>query len=216
MGGVPASKPGTEVPTNSSYGSEGVGVGSQAGAYIVHTTNGGRTLVVAEADRTGVDGAISSSCPRMPIMAGSTPSGTTAATTPATARRGRSATAPTSPWCRSLDTFSRTWSNGSWGPVTRLSTVTSNPDWEQFSNRTVPFWGDYIDVSTINGHTVGVWTDSRDVVAGIDPREGDEEDNDNADVKQCRTLDPSTGLWSGDLCPHAGGLDQNIYGRIIN
>jgi hypothetical protein len=115
---------------------------------------------------------------------------------------------------RSLDTFGRTWSNGAWGPVMRLSTYTSNPDWEQFSNRTVPFWGDYIDVSTINGHTVGVWTDGRNTVAGVDQREGDAEDNDGADVKQCRTLDTSTGLWSGDLCPHAGGLDQNIFSRI--
>jgi hypothetical protein len=38
-------------------------------------------------------------------------------------------------------------------------------------------------------------------------------------VKQCRSVVTLTGkkgvtstAWSGDLCPHAGGLDQDIYG----
>jgi hypothetical protein len=30
---------------------------------------------------------------------------------------------------------------------------------------------------------------------------------------QCRTV--SNGSWSGDLCPHAGGLDQDIYGSAL-
>ena len=35
--------------------------------------------------------------------------------------------------------------------------------------------------------------------------------NDAADVKQCRTQ-TSSGAFTGDTCPRAGGLDQNIYG----
>jgi hypothetical protein len=59
-----------------------------------------------------------------------------------------------------------------------------------------------------------VWTDWRDTIAGSDPREAAGEDNDLADVLQCRTFDASTGLWSGDTCPRDGGLDQNIYGSV--
>jgi hypothetical protein len=31
-------------------------------------------------------------------------------------------------------------------------------------------------------------------------------------VKQCREFNNATGTWGPDTCPHAGGLDQNIYG----
>jgi hypothetical protein len=210
-----ASKPGTEMQTGTTYGTEGVGTGSQSGAYIVHTTNGGQTwstpkllapestghqiFVSADADHGRLD-TIWYDSRNDPCYSPTRPIGNCADRT----------VVP------SLDTFGRTWSHGGWGAVVRLSTTTSNPDWEQFSNRTVPFWGDYIDVSTIDGHTVGVWTDGRNIVPGVDQRETGAEDNDGADVKQCRTLDTSTGLWSGDLCPHAGGLDQNIFSRIYN
>ncbi len=51
-------------------------------------------------------------------------------------------------------------------------------------------------------------------MAGTDPREVGHEDEDNADVRQCRTFDPDTQTWSGDTCPHDGGLDQDIYGDL--
>jgi hypothetical protein len=50
-------------------------------------------------------------------------------------------------------------------------------------------------------------------VAGGDPREAGDSDADAADVVQCRTF--SGGSWSGDLCPHTGGLDQDIYGAAL-
>ena len=110
----------------------------------------------------------------------------------------------------SLDTFSRTSSNGgaSWGAVTRLSSVTSNPDYEMFDGRRVPFWGDYIDLSAGGDRAFAVWTDGRDIVPGTDLRFPDD---DNSDVKQCR----SSSDLSVDLCPRAGGLDQNIYGSPV-
>jgi hypothetical protein len=57
-------------------------------------------------------------------------------------------------------------------------------------------------------------------VAGTDPRETPEhEDAGTADVTQCRVVLTSTDKkgntiksWSGDRCPHDGGLDQDIYG----
>lgn len=122
----------------------------------------------------------------------------------------------------SLDVYAASSSNGgaSWSGATRLSDVTTNPNYEQFDNRTVPFAGDYLWVTSLGSFAYGVWTDWRDTVQGTDPRElPEDEDNATADVKQCRVLLSSTDKkgnviksWSGDRCPHAGGLDQNIYG----
>jgi hypothetical protein len=113
----------------------------------------------------------------------------------------------------SLDAFGASGSTSTltWSASTRLSTVTSNPNWEQFSGRTVPFGGDYLYISSVDTFSYGVWTDWRDVVSGNDPREGDDSDADSADVKQCRTENPD-GSFTRDTCPYEGGLDQNIYG----
>jgi hypothetical protein len=99
-------------------------------------------------------------------------------------------------------------------PGTRLSDVSSNPDYEQFSGRTVPFLGDYITVSSFGDTSFGVWTDSRNTVAGTDLREGADADADpGADVEQCRSARPD-GSITGDTCPRRGGLDQDIYGDL--
>jgi hypothetical protein len=115
----------------------------------------------------------------------------------------------------SLDAFASAGSTAtlSWSPATRLSTVSSNPNWEQYGGRTFPFGGDYLYISSVGPFSYGVWTDWRDVVAGADPREDGDNDSDGADVKQCRTQNPD-GSWGPDTCPWAGGLDANIYGDI--
>jgi hypothetical protein len=94
-----------------------------------------------------------------------------------------------------------------------VSDVTSNPNYEQFDDRSVPFAGDYLYVSSLNDLSIGTWTDWRNTVQGTDPRESPEdEDGATADVHQCRVF--SDGAWSSDLCPREGGLDQNIYGDL--
>jgi hypothetical protein len=115
----------------------------------------------------------------------------------------------------SLDAFAASGSTAtlSWSPATRLSSVTSNPNWEQFGGRTFPFGGDYLYISSVGSFSYGVWTDWRDVVAGSDPREGGDADADGADVMQCRAQNPD-GSFGPDTCPYAGGLDQNIYGDV--
>ena len=117
----------------------------------------------------------------------------------------------------SLDVYwtSSTNKGNSWSTAQQLTTVTTNPNFEQFSNRTIPFAGDYLWVSSIGGSAYAVWTDWRNTVAGADPREATTNDNDGvtADVLQCRTN--TNGSWSGDRCPHAGGIDQNIYGSSL-
>jgi hypothetical protein len=115
-----------------------------------------------------------------------------------------------------LDVFAATasTSNLTWSSSTQLTTFKSNPNYEQFGGRTVPFGGDYLYISSVGAFSYGVWTDWRNVVAGSDPREGGEgkdNDLDAADVHQCRTQNPD-GSFTRDTCPYEGGLDQNIYG----
>lgn len=97
------------------------------------------------------------------------------------------------------------------------------PQREQFGGRDTPFHGDYNYISAegaISGQTTRVlmdWTDQRDAVPGDDPRYdipnvAPDDGTDGFDVKQCRTF--SSGAWSADTCPNAGGLDQNIYGFV--
>ena len=112
-----------------------------------------------------------------------------------------------------LDTYASTFpvsSGPSGASATRMSDVSTNPNFEQFSGRTVPFAGDYLWIDSVGTRTFGVWTDWRDTVPGTDAREtaltGTAEPGEGADVLQCRTA------TSGDTCPRAGGLDQNIYG----
>jgi hypothetical protein len=114
----------------------------------------------------------------------------------------------------SLDVYGTTSTDrgASFAPATRLTDVSSNPNYEQYGNRLVPFLGDYISVSSSGGESFGVWTDSRNTRTGTDAREaGDNDADPGADVLQCRvTL--ADGSFTGDTCPRAGGLDQDIYG----
>jgi len=94
-----------------------------------------------------------------------------------------------------------------------LTDVTSNANYEQFDNRSLPFAGDYLWITSLGDFSFGTWTDYRNTVQGTDPRETTEDEDDaTADVHQCRVFSALIGAWSGDLCPHEGGIDQNIYG----
>jgi hypothetical protein len=100
--------------------------------------------------------------------------------------------------------------------------VTTNPNYEQFDDRAVPFAGDYLWVTSVGDFAYATWTDWRDTVKGTDPRETPEdEDAGTADVVQCRntvTVTDKKGntkkFWTSDQCPHDGGIDQNIYGDL--
>jgi hypothetical protein len=103
-----------------------------------------------------------------------------------------------------------TWSE------TQLSTHGSNFGWETHGSRRIGFWGDYIYVSAVPGAVSSVWTDSRDLVPGADPREPTA--TDRFDVYQPCTYVPndinapsysSPGI--ADSCLSQGGLDQDIY-----
>jgi hypothetical protein len=118
------------------------------------------------------------------------------------------------------------------GSSARASSEGHQSQYEMFSNRDIPFHGDYnwISLALDGGTLVGYasWTDNRNVVPGVDPRELEEDPFvDGFDVLQCRDdlADSVEGLLSpemplarrdapfgGDTCGNAGGLDQDIYG----
>ncbi len=98
-----------------------------------------------------------------------------------------------------------------WGTTLQVTDTPTNPNYEQFGGRLVPFFGDYITVAAV-GNTVGAsWTDQRDTVGASDPSG----DHDGADVAG----DPETGgtcTSSLTTCfDGTGGLDQNIYSSLI-
>ena len=207
------SKPGTQVPTGTTYGSIDTGTGSQSGIYFLRydgAAGSATTPVLIDNQARGhqvfPDISAGGGGNLHTIWWDSRNDPTYSAARPV----GNAADGTTVP---SLQVFgaSSTDSGTTW-TLGQVTSVLSNPNYEQFANRTVPFAGDYLWVTSHGATAFGVWTDWRDTVQGADPREvTEDEDDGSADVHQCRTFAAATG-WSGDTCPHAGGLDQNIYG----
>ena len=126
-----------------------------------------------------------------------------------------------------------------WTPRGRISATTHQPSYEMFGSRDIPFQGDYnwVAVADANGALTGglfayaAWTDNRQVVPGVDPRETEAEGGfvDGFDVRQCRVdlgraegevnadvpLARADAPYSGDNCGNSGGLDQDIFGARI-
>src|SRR3954447_11444479 len=218
-------KPGTEVATGTTYGSIEPGTGSQSGVFYAAWNGASGSFAVAprliDNQATGHQ--------LFPDISADTPTGPTVLHAIWWDSRRDTCYSPPRPVgnCANRTTVP---SLAAWGAVSanegatwtsqRMSDVSSNPNYEQFSDRTVPFAGDYLWVTQLGSFAYGVWTDWRDTRQGVDPREAPEdEDTATADVYQCRVSLTTTGkkgqtsrTWSGDRCPHSGGLDQNIYG----
>src|SRR6266511_1624213 len=104
-----------------------------------------------------------------------------------------------------------------------VSSARSNFGWETHGSMRVGFWGDYNYVSAVPGAVYVTWTDSRDFVAGPDPREtGADEDADGFDGFQTCAWVPNdinaasySSPTPADPCLSQGGLDQNIYGAAL-
>ncbi|MEO6795542.1 MAG: sialidase family protein [Candidatus Dormibacter sp.] len=100
-----------------------------------------------------------------------------------------------------------------WTPAIVVNDTPTNPNYEQFGGRRIPFFGDYIMVSSVGNVIGAVWTDSRNVVPGVD---GTGTDMDNDDVAGDPETVGGTCTSSLDACfDGTGGLDQNIYTSTI-
>jgi hypothetical protein len=215
--------PGTQTATGTTYGSIQVGTGSQSGIYFIRVNgaNGSKEVGPTQIDPQGPTGL---GHQLFPDISADNPLAATRGTlhTIWWDSRRDSCYSPTRPvgncadrsTVPSLDTWGAVSRNfGSSWTSSRISDVLSNPNYEQFADRTVPFAGDYLYVTSLGDYSYGVWTDWRDTLAGTDPRElPEDEDQGTADVHQCRVF--TGGAWSGDRCPRDGGIDQNIYGDL--
>ena len=207
-----ATIPGTEVASGTTYGSLAPGSASQSGAYFVRYDGvSGTATAPKQIDpqtaghqvfpTIAADGGVLHTLwwdsrddpnysPKRPV--------------------GNDALGNVGP---SLEVFAAKSTDGgiTWSKSVAISDLSTNPNYEQFSDRTVPFAGDYLWITSAGNFAFGTWTDWRNTVPGPDPREG-ASSMEGADVKQCRTFSSVAG-WTGDQCPRDGGLDQNIYGN---
>jgi hypothetical protein len=228
---VEASVPNSNTPTGSTYGTIDPGTGSQGSIYFSKTTNGGASWSAA----TRVDPQTKGHqfYPDVDIDNGvlyavyqdsrndnaSGPSGGDYRTVPfgnifVGGAAGSIAGIGLETWYSWSTDGGLTWSHA------KASSVTYLENYEQFGNRDVPFFGDYNYVDVVGSKVLMNWTDSRETVAGTDPRYDDpavapDNGTDGFDVIQCRVFNASTGAWSADNCPNAGGLDQNIFGLVL-
>lgn len=164
-----ASKPGTEVDTGTTYGTITSGRGSQSGAYFLRYDGAtGETTTPTLIDNQAVghqtfpdisaDGGVLHTLwwdsRNDPCYSPARPIGNCADRT----------TVP------SLDVFAAVSNDhgSTWTGQTRITDVTSNPNYEQFGGRTVPFAGDYLWVTSLGGFSFGTWTDWRNTA----PRRG--------------------------------------------
>jgi hypothetical protein len=209
--------PGTEVPTGTTFGWAGIGQGGQSAIYYLRLDGAtGATTAPEPIDAEPVGQQL---FPDLAVDRGivhalwwdSRNDTLNTAETFKVRPVGNDAAGNVGP---ALDVFAATLAltGGAWSPPTRLSDLTSNGNFEQFSGRTIPFAGDYLWIDSKGGVTFGVWTDWRDTVGGVDQRETTPDET-GADVLQCRTQ-RSDGSFTGDTCPRDGGLDQNIYGDL--
>jgi hypothetical protein len=230
---IEATVPGTQTATGTTYGTVTNGVGSQGSIYFSKTTNGGTTWTAP----TRIDPQAKGHqfYPDVDIDNGlmyavyhdsrsdnaSGPPGTAGdfRTVPfgnvyVGGAAGSVAGIGLETWYSWSTDGGANWSHA------KASAVTYLQNYEQFGNRDVPFFGDYNYVDVVGSKILMNWTDSRETVAGTDPRYDDpavapDNGTDGFDVLQCRVFGGDPPAWSADNCPNAGGLDQNIFGLVL-
>jgi hypothetical protein len=225
----------TQTATGTTYGTVASGIGSQGAIYFMKTTDGGATWTGGDGGpnptRIDVQAKGHQFYPDIDIDNGnmyavyhdsrndnsSGPSGGDFRTVPfgnvfVGGAAGSIAGIGLETWYSVSTDGGATWNDA------KASDVTYLQNYEQFGNRDVPFFGDYNYIDVVGSKVLMNWTDSRDTVAGTDPRYDDpavapDNGTDGFDVLQCRVF--SGGSWSADNCANAGGLNQNIFGLVI-
>ena len=239
-------RPGSTEPSETSYRSAGPGLVGQSLVYVVRSLNDGRSWsqpsAVGETPRghqffpdidafRGQLGVVWQDSRVDPAYSVQRPIGNVYDAQGRAVSSGRSVVG---------SYFTHSTNGTTWSATTRVSSQSHQSQYEMFGNRDIPFHGDYNWISLANTDPTDPtspllaymsWTDNRDVVPGVDPRETEEEGGfvDGFDVAQCRTdlgTPPGGDLsdgplarrdapYSGDNCGNQGGLDQNIYGNSL-
>jgi hypothetical protein len=233
-----ATVPGTETPTGTSYGSVEPGVGSQGQLYFLRTLDG-----TTWEGGNGVDGVPSRVTPaqatghqffpdvdandgrlhvvwqdsRSDAVTGppDTPSGGDFRTVPISNQWVEDNPPGSESGGPGVETFYATSDDlGATFAEDAVSAQPQMPQYEQFGNRDIPFFGDYNSISAVGDTVLMNWADTRETRPGTDPRYTNGDGTDGFDVWQCRTP-LAGGGFSADNCPNAGGLDQNIFGLAL-
>jgi hypothetical protein len=233
-----ATVPGTKTPTGSTYETVEPGVGSQGQVYFIRTLNGGTSWSTpARITPNRTKGHqffpdIDANAGKLHVVWQDSQHDT-ASGPPDTPSGGDFRTIPiANRWVEDnppgsvsvgvgigVETQYATSNNrgDSWSTAQTVSSKTQMPQYEQFGNRDVPFFGDYNSISAVGNTVFMTWTDQRDPAEakpGTDPRYTGGDGTDGFDVRQCR-VQSADGSWSADNCPNAGGLDQNIFGAVL-
>lgn len=217
-----ATVPGTQTDTGSTYGTVEPGIGSQGALYFTRTLNGsswsGPTRVSAQARGHQFFPDIDANAGKLHVVwqdsradTATGPGGRDYRSVPI-ANRWAGANPPGGVSTGAvLDSYYAVSTNrgASWAESV-VSSVRQMPQYEQFGARDIPFFGDYNSISAVGNTVLMDWTDQRDTVPGNDPRYTNGDGTDGFDVLQCRATPTS-----GDTCPNAGGLNQNIWGAVL-
>jgi hypothetical protein len=225
-----ASVPGSETDTGTTYGTIEPGIGSQGAIYFIRTLNGSSwsnpVRVSPQAKGHQLFPDIDANAGKLHVVWQDSRNDT-ASGPPDTPSLGDYRTVPISNrWVSNnppgsvstgmgVETFysSSTNQGTAWSAANvPVSGAAQMPQYEQFGNRDIPFFGDYNYIAAVGSKVLMTWTDQRETKPGDDPRYTDGDGTDGFDVLQCRPMgDP----FGADTCPNAGGLDQNIFGAII-
>jgi hypothetical protein len=202
--------PGSQVPTGTTYGATEVGVGGQSAVYAIRFNplsgaKSGLVRIAPEAVGHQLFADVVADSGAVHVMWWDSRNDPCYSATRPVGNCANGALVP------SLDVYGTTLDPSTLAPaaIARITDLTSNPNWDQFGGRTVPFAGDYLWVDSAAGLTFSTWTDYRNTVPGNDLRTA----GTRGDVLQCRTQ-RADGTFTGDTCPRAGGLDQDIYGDL--
>jgi hypothetical protein len=230
-----ATVPGTETPTGTSYGTVEPGIGSQGQLYLIRTLDGSNWGGPTRITPTQAKGHqffpdVDANAGQLHVVWQDSRNDT-ATGPPTTPSGGDFRTVPIAnqwvpanpPGSRAagvgigVETFYAVSTNlGVSFTQQPVSARSQMPQYEQFGNRDIPFFGDYNSISAVGDTVLMDWTDQRDpdeTKPGTDPRYTNGDGTDGFDVLQCRTPVEGGG-FSADTCPNAGGLDQNIFGFI--
>ena len=219
---IEATVPGTEAATGNTYGTVEPGVASQSSIYFTMTTDGGQswsdlTRIDPQAKGNQFYPDIDANAGKLHVVWQDTRND--AATPWLTVPFQNQKTASNPPGSTSSGAAVNTvYATSATSPISWTTPFISAAyplNWEQFGNRDIPFFGDYNYISAVGSTVLMDWTDGRDTAPGTDPRYTNGDGTDGFEVLQCRTQDPSTGAWSADTCPNAGGLDQQLYGQVL-